>query len=109
MIITAIAKDAFILPCSESDPGHCIFLKHQNLLLIRADVSFFCNKSSAEVKMEPVRMASDFKLPRIGRRPIQSTAGAVAVRGEKGYTYIFLILLLSHFDTYNYSDDLYID
>jgi len=34
--------------------------------------------------MEPVRMASDFKLPRIGRRPIQSTAGAVAVRGEKG-------------------------
>ncbi|XP_065051045.1 microfibrillar-associated protein 1-like [Rhopilema esculentum] len=34
--------------------------------------------------MEPVRMASDFKLPRIGRRPIQSTAGAVTVRGEKG-------------------------
>ena len=51
-------------------------------------------------------MASDFKLPRIGRRPIQSTAGAVAVRGEKGYIF-FVIFLLSPIDTCNYSNYLY--
>lgn len=43
-------------------------------------------------------MASDFKLPRIGRRPIQSTAGAIAVRGEKGYIFLlyFSYRLLTH-------------
>jgi hypothetical protein len=35
--------------------------------------------------MEPVRFGSDFKnQPRIGRRYIQSTAGAVSIKAGKG-------------------------
>ena len=55
----------------------------------------YCTKPRLEANMEPVRMGIDFKLPRIGRRPIQSTAGAVAVRGEKGEekSYLFKVFL----------------
>lgn len=42
--------------------------------------------------MEPVRFGSDFKnQPRVGQRYIQSTAGAVSVKGGKGINNAFLI------------------
>ena len=43
--------------------------------------------------MEQVRFGSDFKnQPRVGQRYIQSTAGAVSVKGGKGKEHCLVII-----------------